>query len=94
MNIFADLFDVEKHQDYHNSRILWNKNNQGDIYRYIMVPNDICESTPRLISIMERSSIKHILGINVPVEKFTDLVDALLKKPNASPEMVRWLRSL
>jgi hypothetical protein len=42
---------------------------------------------------MEMASVKHILWINVPVEKFPDLVDALLKKPNASPEMLKWLNN-
>jgi hypothetical protein len=40
---------------------------------------------------MERAPVKHILWIDVPVEKFPDLVDGLLKKPNASPEMLKWL---
>lgn len=89
--ISDDFFDVETHKDYPNCRILWN--NQGKMYRYIMVPNDFFVSTPRLSSIMEMASVKHILWINVPVEKFPDLVDALLKKPNASPEMLKWLNN-
>jgi len=91
MFITGVFSDVETHRDYPKCRILWNK--KGDSYLYIMVPNDFFGSNPRLVSIMERASFKNILRIDVPVETFPDLVDALLKEPNASPEMLKWLNS-
>ncbi len=91
MFITDDFFEIEGHSDYYTCKILWNVHDDGDKRRYILVPNEFFVSTPRLLSITERASVKHIIGINVPVEKFPDLADALLKKPNASPEMLDWL---
>jgi len=95
---FATFEQVEKHQDYHDSMVIWTKS--GNIYQYIMIGTDDAKKIRRLEYLKQKACFPGCLPVPIKMENFGFLACALRCILTESvcfhpdiESMVRWLNT-